>query len=533
MHRAATAVLVLLMAASAFGGETQRYLVGTKRAARIGTLSDKLRDPGERRVREFRLIEGFAADLTPAEASALRSDPNVRWVEPVVERTLHASVSRPGEQMIPYGIAAVDAPAAWAGWRAGGVNVAVIDSGIDWNHPEIAPSYAGGYHVLEDNNEPLDDIGHGTHVAGIIGASNNAFGVVGVAPGVRLWGLKIVDKSGRGFMEDVILALEWIVDRKKELGGRWVVNMSLGGTTTSTAEHEAFTRAANAGLILVASTGNTSTTDLKSPIEYPAAYPEVIAVGALGETSQRAMFSNGGPELDFVAPGVRIVSTVLTGGAWISYARTDEKVVVTKPLTGAKIGRISGEYVYCGLGNAGDFPASVAGKIALIKRGGDTFAEKARRAIAAGAVALAFFNHDETNIAWTLKPADDAPAQTYAWPIAVAMTKADGEPLAAKGSGRMSISYDPDDYDSKTGTSMAAPHVTGAIALLWAMAPDATPAQITNALISTAKDMGDPGRDDLHGHGLIDVFAASKMLAPSAYSQPVTTGRRILTRRKN
>jgi serine protease len=96
----------------------------------------------------------------------------------------------------------------------------------------------------------------------------------------------------------------------------------------------------------------------------------------------------------------------------------------------------------------------------------------------------------------------------------------------------MSIAYDPDDYDIKSGTSMAAPHVAGAIALVWSMAPDATPAQITNALIATASDLGAPGRDDLYGHGQVNVFEAARMLSPSAFTGVITTGRRILTRRK-
>ncbi|HUR82444.1 MAG TPA: S8 family serine peptidase [Thermoanaerobaculia bacterium] len=532
MKRAGLATFALLIAVSAFAGETQRYIVGTQRTARVGSLSKELSDPAGRRVRTFRLIDGFAADLTPEEASALRRDAGVRYVERVVERHLHASVSKPGEQMIPSGVAQVHAPQAWAGWRGGGVNVAVIDSGIDWTHPDVAYAYAGGYNVIEDTDQPLDDLGHGTHVAGIIGATNNVFGVVGVAPGVRLWALKVVDENGQGVMDDVIAALEWVADKKKEAGGRWVVNMSLGGTTTSIAEHEAFTKAASEGLILVASSGNTSTASTTAAVEYPAAYPEVIAVGATGETNVHANFSNGGPELDFVAPGVRIVSTVLTGGAWVSYARTDDRIITTKPLTGAQIGKLSGEWVYCGLGGVNDFPASVNGKIALIKRGGDTFADKTRHALAAGAIGVAFFNHDESNFSFTLKPADDPDAQTYPWPIAVAMSKADGDALAARGSGKMTIAYDPDDYDVKSGTSMSAPHVTGAIALLWAMAPDATAAQITNALITTATDLGDPGRDVLYGNGQIDVFAASKMLAPNAYTG-ITTGRRILTRRRN
>ena len=524
---------VLIMAASVSATETRRYVIGTKQPARtaaIRALSEGLRAPAERRVRTFSLIDGFAADLTPEEVSALRRSPDVRWVEPVVERWLAASAARPGQQMIPYGIAQVQAPQAWMGRRVADVNVAIVDSGIDPTHPELAGSYAGGYHVLDGNGNPRDDVGHGTHVAGIVGAANNAYGVIGVAPGVRLWALKVVDNTGRGVMDDVIAGLEWVIDRKKELGGRWVVNMSLGGTASSIAEREAFIKAADAGLILVASSGNTSTASTPSAVQFPAAYPEVLAVGAVNETSGRATFSNAGPELDFVAPGVRVVSTVLTGSAFVSYVRADEKIITTKPLTGAKIGTVTADYVYCGLGGVNDFPPSVRGKIALIKRGGDTFADKTRRATEAGAVAVVIFNHDESNIAWTLFPAEDPEAKNYPWPIGVAMTKADGEVLAARGSGRMTIAYDPDDYDLKSGTSMAAPHVTGAIALLWSLAPEATPAQIVNALITTATDLGTPGQDDLHGHGQIDVFAAAKLLAPSAYGP--TTGRRILTRRR-
>jgi len=530
MKRTALGALVVLIAVSAFGAETQRYLVGTKRSARIGSLSKELSNPAERRVRTFSVIDGFAADLTPEEASALRRSPDVRWVEPVVERWISATASIPGAQMVPYGVAQVHAPETWLGRRTGEVNVVIVDSGIDATHPELAASYAGGYHVFEDA-EPIDDIGHGTHVAGIVGAANNAFGVVGIAPGVRLWAMKVVDESGRGTMDDVITAVEWVIDQKKETGGHWVVNMSLGGTSPSIGEQEVFTEAAEAGVILVASSGNTSTFSNPAAVEFPAAYPEVVAVGAVGEEKVHANFSNSGPELDFVAPGVRILSTVLSGDYWMSYARADEKVIITKPLVGAKIGNVAGDYIYCGLGGPNDFPPSVRGKIALIKRGGDTFADKTRRAVEAGAVAVAFFNHDDTNYAWTLLPPEDPEAQNYPWPIAVGMSKADGDVLAARGSGRMNLVYEPDDYDMKSGTSMAAPHVAGAIALLWSLAPDATPSQITNALITTAIDLGPPGRDDLYGHGQIDVFAAAKMLVPSAFGP--TTGRRILTRRRN
>lgn len=538
MRRTALGVLVLLIAASASAAETQRYIVATTQPAsqvtlNLRTIFGGFIGPDQHDMRAFTLINGFAANLTADEASTLRRSADVRYVEPVVERVLHATSPIPGQQVIPYGVTQVRAPEAWAGHRSGEVNVVVLDSGVDYQHPELAGSYAGGFHAIEGTGDAMDDVGHGTHVAGIIGAANNAFGVIGVAPGIRLWGVKVVDETGHGYMDDVIAGLEWVVEQKKTLGGRWVVNMSLGGTETSIAEHEAFTKAAAAGVIMVASSGNTSTASSQAAVEYPAAYPEVISVGAVGETSARANFSNAGPELDFVAPGLRIVSTVLSGGSFVSYAKSAGKVISTKPLTGSKIGGISGEYVYCGTGGANDFPAGVRGKIALIKRGGDTFAAKTRRADAAGAIAVAFFNHDESNYSFTLLPTDDPGAQTYPWGIAVGMSKADGESLAAQGSGSMTIAYEPDDYDFKTGTSMSAPHVAGAIALLWTMAPDATPAQITNALITTATDLGNAGRDDLYGNGQVNVIAAAQMLSPSAFTGVITTGRRILTRRRN
>jgi serine protease len=534
MKCTALGALVLIVSVAASGAERQRYVVGTKRSAQnasIGSLSASLRDPAERRARSFRVIDGFAADLTPEEASALRRSPDVRWVERAVERHLMASVSKPGQQLVPYGITQVGAPKAWWAHPVASVNVAVIDSGIDYQHPELASAYGGGYHVLTEAKPPLDDLGHGTHVAGIIGAANNAYGVVGVAPGIRLWAIKAIDDSGSGTMENVIAGLDWVVAKKSEIGGRWIVNMSLGGPDASIAEREAFIEAEAAGVILVASSGNESTVSTPAPVAYPAAYPEVIGVGAVDDASVHATFSNSGPELDFVAPGVRIVSTVLTGGAFVSYIRSGGTIITSKPLVGAKIGTITADFIYCGLGEAKDFGPEVRGKIALIKRGGDTFADKARRANEAGAVAVAFFNHDTTNISFTLFPEEDPAAKNYPWPIAVAMTKADGESLAAKGSGRITIAYEPDDYGIKNGTSMAAPHVAGALALLWSLAPDATSGQLLNALVTTAKDLGPAGRDDEFGHGQIDVFAAAKMIAPSAFVP--TTGRRILTRRRH
>ena len=537
-HRAFL-VFLLLMTTAAFAAETERYFVATRRPVRevgVTSVARDLRDPAERGIRTFSIVHGFAADLTAEEAANLRKSPEVRYVEKNVERHLMATVSKPGEQIVPYGVSLVRAPETWAGRVSVAVNVAVIDSGVDHRHTELRGAWAGGYNVLNPSSEfAMDGVGHGTHVAGIIAAGNNDIGVVGVASNVRLWGVKAIGDDGNGTMEDVVKGLEWVIEKKKSEGGRWVVNLSVGGDEAATPEREAFARAIADGIIAVAASGNNSA-GTPAPVSYPAAYPGVIAVGAVNDLSEHWATANQGPELDFVAPGVRVASTDLHDDKFLSYVRTpDHKVLVTRHLNGSKEGGVTAEYVNCGLGGANEFPASVQGKIALIQRGGDTFGTKAKRARQAGAVGVVIYNNNDTGIVWTLLDAGDPEANTYPWPITIGMTLADGQELVEKGSGRITIGYDPDDYSLKTGTSMATPHVAGAVAMLWGLAPDATPAQIYNALVTTAKDLGTAGRDDKFGYGLIDLFAAAKMLAPEAFEDtppppPGRTGRRYLRR---
>jgi subtilisin family serine protease len=342
--------------------------------------------------------------------------------------------------------------------------------------------------------------------------------------------VKVVDENGEGTMEDVIKGLDWVIAKKTELGGRWVVNLSLGGDEASDSEREAFAKASDAGVVVVASTGNDSNASEIAPIGFPAAYPTVIAVGAVTAANIRAPFSNAGPEIDFMAPGVNVLSTIRSGFKKASFVRTGDAVMTSKPVVGAKLQSLTGDYVYCGMGEAKDFTEAVRGKIALIQRGNDTFADKGRRAVAAGAIGIVFYNVNTSNIAWTFYPSGDTEAANYPWPIAVGITLADGTPLAEKGHGRLTIGYESDDYGLKSGTSMSAPHVTGAIALLWSMAPTATPAQLVQALISTATDVGDAGRDDLTGYGAIDVNAAARLLAPEAFTPSTRTGRPFLRR---
>lgn len=526
MVRIAPALIALALTTAALAADAggQRYLVATTRPFGANTLQ-ALRDSVDhqvepRDVRGFRSFRGFAASLTPAELAALRASGEVRWIEPVVPR--HAFDVQPNllGQTVPYGVVDTGARAANAGRRVGVVNVAVIDTGIDYTHADLRAVYAGGYNAFDGSDNAFDDDHHGTHVSGIITAADNGIGVLGVAPGVRLWGVKVLDATGNGTSEEVLRGLDWVVEQKETLGGNWIVNMSLGSPEHSSAEREAFQRAADAGILMFAATGNLSTPKVPAPVAYPAAYPSVNAVGAIDNQRTLASFSNQGPELDFVAPGVRVLSTMPVGTNYLSFIYDGQSAQLVRYLNGSATGTFSSEYVYCGLGAPGDFPPSVNGKIALIRRGAITFGEKTVNAMNAGAKAVAIFNNDDSTNPWTLT--SDTPVQ---WPLVVRLTLETGEALAQKGTGPLLVSYDLYDYDESSGTSMACPHVAGAAALLWMLAPSAPAETILNTLRTTAIDLGHPGQDDRHGVGMINIYAAARQLAPAAFPSAPSTGR--------
>jgi len=207
------------------------------------------------------------------------------------------------------------------------VVVAVLDTGIDWTHPDLAPNIwndSSGYHgynFISDNHQPMDDnvnsynevggwdsntyIYHGTHVAGVIGAViNNNVGVAGMAQ-VRLMAVKVMNDSGEGTDATVASGIRWAVDN-----GANIVTMSLGVDGPSATLQNQIEYASRNGVVTIAASGNSGS----SMVSYPAAYPSVIAVGAIDSALRRATFSNFGSGLDIMAPGVQIYSTRGGGG---------------------------------------------------------------------------------------------------------------------------------------------------------------------------------------------------------------------------
>ncbi len=211
---------------------------------------------------------------------------------------------------IPWGISRVNAPAAWARSQGEGVKVAVIDTGIDCSHPDLRANCAGGYNAV-GSGPATDDNGHGSHVAGTIAGVLDGRGVAGVAPRARLYAVKVLDKDGAGGLVSIIRGLIWAGNN-----GMDVANMSLGAPMGTDLMRGALMYASSRGVAVIAAAGNDG-----GAVNYPAAYPEAIAISALGPDERIASFSSRGRDVEFIAPGVDVRSS-LPGGSWAEFDGT-------------------------------------------------------------------------------------------------------------------------------------------------------------------------------------------------------------------
>lgn len=198
-----------------------------------------------------------------------------------------------------------------------GIRVGVIDTGIDLNHPDLAANIKGGVNFVTPSSPPHDLNGHGTHIAGTIGALNNAIGVVGVAPKVSLYAIKVLNVFGHGTLTNLIKGIEWGIANRMH-----ILNISIsGGKTIVPALQRAVNTAMKHGILVVAAAGNAGTpSGLTDTVEVPGRIPSVIAVAGLNQQNRREPYSATGSMVDIAAPGTRILSTytnkryaVLTG----------------------------------------------------------------------------------------------------------------------------------------------------------------------------------------------------------------------------
>lgn len=205
-----------------------------------------------------------------------------------------------------WGVGAINAPDVWGVTQGDGITVAVVDTGVSADNPDLAGQVLPGINLLNNTTDASDDHGHGTHVAGTIAAiANNGIGVAGVAPHAKILPIKVLDSSGSGTNETIANGILEAVRR-----GARVINLSLGGTDDSQTIRGAIAQAESAGVVVVCAAGNDGNTENF----FPAACDGTIAVGALDHSNQRAYFSNYGNYVNIAAPGVNIGSLGFQGG---------------------------------------------------------------------------------------------------------------------------------------------------------------------------------------------------------------------------
>lgn len=210
-----------------------------------------------------------------------------------------------GKAQLPWGITRVHADKVWSKNSGNGVRVAVIDTGIDLDHPDLVENIAGSYNGIDSTLSANDDHGHGTHVAGTIaGSLKSAGSATGVAPNARIYGIKVLGADGSGSYSAIVNGIQWAVDQKVS-----VINMSLGSSQNSLAIEKAVAAAYAAGVAVVCAAGNDG-----GPVGYPASNKGAIAIAASDSNDKIAYFSNRGDKIQFITPGVNIYSTYIGGG---------------------------------------------------------------------------------------------------------------------------------------------------------------------------------------------------------------------------
>ncbi len=437
----------------------------------------------------------------------LQNDPMVSLAEPDHRRRFMA-------QEQPYGIGMVQADQVddtVASANSGGKKICVIDSGLDLPHEDMGARF-GTINGTNDSGTGnwYDEGGpHGTHVAGTIAALDNGLGVVGVIgsdPSMHI--VKVFNASGWGYSSDLIDAIQVCANN-----GSDVVNMSLGGSGSSTSESNAMQAVSDSGVLLIAAAGNDgvagSTADALS---YPASYDSVMSVAAIDDTKTLADFSQKNSQVEIAGPGVDVNSTYPEG--------TGSVVQVSVGSTGYSAnamenqGTASGTLYDFALGESTDSGAN--GKVCLIQRGNISFADKVQNCENSGGVGAIIYNNVAGGFGGTLGSPNNTTIP------AVTVSDTDGAAMLAQVGQSSSINIGAGNYGKMSGTSMASPHVAGVAALVWSHHPTCTNEEIRTVLNTTAEDLGAAGRDVAYGYGLVQAKDAIDYITANGCGGSVT-----------
>ena len=469
--------------------------------------STVLRRIDSHRLQQIKLRE----DLSEAKAVLLyQASGLVEIAEKHALRYANATIPNDEYFSEQWGLARICAPEAWD-FTTGSpeVIIAVIDTGVDYLHPDLADNIwinsgeISGNGLDDDNNGYVDDVygwdfagndetdcydadtdpmdvdNHGTHVAGIIAAEgNNNIGIAGVCWNAKIMVLKVQADNGE-YMEDVdvIEAINYAINNDAK-----IVNCSFGGGAFAQIEYDAFASLKNAGILAVCAAGNDGiNTDVAGNENYPSCYDldNIISVAASDSDDRLANISNyGSTSVDVMAPGYGIKSTVPAYFYTAASVKINGETYTAYGMTFAGItdkGGITGILYKCGKGYPDEFPAGVSDNITLIERGNNEgaedffFSEKATNAQVAGAKAIIIYNNVTGEFDnWTLGASGD-------WPPVVCISREDGllmkEMDALETTVINHFTNVSSCYKNESGTSMAAPHVSGIIGLMLSQNP--------------------------------------------------------------
>ncbi|MFT5756800.1 MAG: serine protease [Alteromonadaceae bacterium] len=452
-----------------------------------------------------------------AMINRMKEHPSVEFIEPDYKRFLMA-------QNQPWGISQTQSDQLTDNDGAN-MTVCIIDSGYEQANPDLNANNATGTNNSGTGNWYQNGGSHGTHVAGTIAGVNNTEGVIGIMPNtnVNLHIVKVFNEAGWGYVGELTDAVDTCVNN-----GAKVINMSLGGASSSVTEKNALQAAADAGVLLVAASGNDGNTTLS----YPASYDAVMAVGALDSNNQHAEFSQYTSQVEISAPGEAILSTVAGDGrlGFISLGATTYGNDYVVPQThyiesGASFivsnidSSANGILASCTLVGSSYSCSNVSGNICIAERNdnqkGSNYPEinPAKACADAGASGVIVYS-DST------RPGLQNPflvdATNAVLVPSVSVSRVLGQQLLTQlGSSATLTVNGSQNYAYYNGTSMATPHVTGVAAIVWSNNPNCSADEVRSALKSTAIDLDVAGRDDKTGFGLVQAKAASDALAAS------------------
>lgn len=303
-----------------------RKIVSVEDPSQYHALRDIIKASGGRIIKELPLIDGFLCEF-PLEQTALAAVRDVAGKVRVEDDIKVKLCNFPGFFFYPFfpfgpkptpspetpqvpqypaktgrpvdwGLKRIGAPQVWDKLKERRVRVGIIDTGINYQHPDLKSNIRQGVSTLDGHPSYFDDYGHGTHVAGTIGASGSV-GAQGINPYTDFYIVKAFDSKGNANLSDIIEGMDWLA--------RWqvdVINMSFSTNESNNGFLRAISGVHRRGIVMVAAAGNDG-----GGVNFPARFPEVIAVSAIDRNDQIASFSSFGPEINFCAPGVDITST--------------------------------------------------------------------------------------------------------------------------------------------------------------------------------------------------------------------------------